>query len=105
MLHSTLHFATSQIAGLKNAFYCKVCMEWFSQPLYKHCEAYKEISGGDTDGGTIRFGPFLLIAFLLFLLWGGGFLVFHAASVLIHILLILAVISLIMHLVSASKTA
>ena len=40
----------------------------------------------------MRFGPFLGIALLLFLLWIGGFVFFHIASFLIHILLILAVI-------------
>lgn len=49
-------------------------------------------------GGTkMRFGPFLGLALLLLILWAGGFLVFHVASVLIHLLLLLAVISVIVH--------
>jgi len=53
----------------------------------------------------MRFGPFLGIAILLVILWLGGFLMFHVASGLIHLLLLFAVISLIIHFVSGSKTA
>jgi hypothetical protein len=53
----------------------------------------------------MRFGPFLGIALLLFVLWIGGFVVFHAAGFLIHLLLIFAVISLVIHLFSGSRTA
>lgn len=42
---------------------------------------------------------FLIIALILVLAWLGGFIVFHTAGFLIHILLILAVISIIMHFV------
>jgi hypothetical protein len=37
------------------------------------------------------------------LAWIGGFLVFHVASFLIHLLLIFAVISLILHFVRGSR--
>jgi Family of unknown function (DUF5670) len=40
---------------------------------------------------------FLIIGIVLVLLWLGGFVVFHTAGFLIHILLILAVISIIFH--------
>jgi hypothetical protein len=40
---------------------------------------------------------FLVLALVLVLLWLGGFLVFHVAGFLIHLLLILAVISIIFH--------
>jgi hypothetical protein len=53
----------------------------------------------------MRFGPFLILAVLLAILWAGGFVVFHAAGFLIHILLILAFISLIAHLFSGPRTA
>jgi hypothetical protein len=53
----------------------------------------------------MRFGPFLGIALLLFFLWIGGFLMFHAAGLLIHLLLLFAVISLIVHFVRGPKTA
>lgn len=56
-------------------------------------------------GGMMRFGPFMIIAFLLLILWAGGFLMFHVASGLIHLLLLFAVISFVMHLVMGSRTA
>jgi hypothetical protein len=46
---------------------------------------------------------FLILAVVLFVLWIGGFLVFKTAGVLIHILLLLAVISLIMNFVSGKR--
>jgi hypothetical protein len=56
-------------------------------------------------GGNMRFGPFLGIAILLIILWLGGFLMFHIAGGLIHLLLLFALISLIIHFVTGSKTA
>jgi hypothetical protein len=53
----------------------------------------------------MRFGPFLGLAILLIVLWAGGFVFFHVAGFLIHVLLILAVISLIAHLVTGPRTA
>lgn len=53
----------------------------------------------------MRVGPFFVIAILLLILWAGGFLVFHAAGALIHLLLVLAVISIIIHLFTGSRTA
>jgi len=53
----------------------------------------------------MRFGPFLGLALLLALLWLGGFVFFHVAGFMIHILLILAVISLIAHLFTGTRTA
>jgi hypothetical protein len=46
----------------------------------------------------MRFGPFLGLAILLAILWASSFLVFHVVGFFIHILLILAVISLLAHL-------
>ena len=51
------------------------------------------------------FGPFMVIAFLLLLMWAGGFLLFHIASGLIHLLLLFAVISFVVHLLTGTKTA
>lgn len=51
----------------------------------------------------MRFGPFLLVAILLGILWVGGFVFFHAAGFLIHLLLIFAVISLVVHLFTGAK--
>jgi hypothetical protein len=54
----------------------------------------------------MRFGPFLGLAILLVVLWAGGFVVFHIAGFLIHLLLIFAVISVIIHLISGgARTA
>ena len=53
----------------------------------------------------MRFGPFLGLALLLALLWLGGFVFFHVAGFMSHILLILAVISLIAHLFTGTRTA
>ena len=52
----------------------------------------------------MRFGPFLVIALLLLILWAGGFLLFHVASGLIHLLLLFAVISFVAHLVMGTRT-
>ena len=40
---------------------------------------------------------FLIIALVLILAWIGGFVVFHTAGFLIHLLLIFAVVSIIFH--------
>ena len=56
-------------------------------------------------GGKMRFGPFMVIALLLLLLWAGGFLMFHVASGLIHLLLLFAVVAFVVHLVTGSRTA
>jgi hypothetical protein len=46
---------------------------------------------------------FLILAIVLLILWGGGFFVFHAAGFLIHILIVLAVISLIFHFLRGGR--
>jgi len=53
----------------------------------------------------MRFGPFLVIALLLLVMWAGGFLMFHMASGLIHLLLLFAVISFVAHLVLGTRPA
>jgi hypothetical protein len=53
----------------------------------------------------MRFGPFLVISLLLVILWAGGFLMFHVASGLIHLLLLFAVISFVAHLLMGSTAA
>jgi hypothetical protein len=45
------------------------------------------------------------IAILLLLLWAGGFFAFHVAGFLIHILLILAVVSFVIHFITGRRTA
>jgi hypothetical protein len=53
----------------------------------------------------MRFGPFLLLALLLVVMWAGGFLMFHVASGLIHLLLLFAVISFVAHFLMGARTA
>ena len=53
----------------------------------------------------MRSSPIFIILFaILLVFWLGGFLVFHVASAMIHLLLVLAVISLIFHFVRGSAT-
>ncbi len=47
---------------------------------------------------------FLVIGLILVLAWIAGFVVFHTAGFLIHILLILAVISIIFHFLRGRTT-
>ena len=48
---------------------------------------------------------FLGLGLLLLLLWLGGFLVFHVTAYFIHILLILAVVSVIFHFMRGASSA
>lgn len=48
---------------------------------------------------------FLIIGLVLVVLWIIGFFTMHTAGFLIHILLILAVISIIFHFLRGSRTA
>ena len=42
---------------------------------------------------------------ILLIAWLGGFLVFHVAGGLIHLLLVFAVVSLILHFLMGARTA
>jgi Family of unknown function (DUF5670) len=53
----------------------------------------------------MRFGPFLGLAILLVILWATGFLFFHVAGFLIHLLLIFAVISIVLNFFTGARTA
>jgi hypothetical protein len=53
----------------------------------------------------MRFGPFMGLAILLLVLWAAGFLAFHVAGGLIHLLLLFALISLVVHLFTGARTA
>jgi hypothetical protein len=46
---------------------------------------------------------FLILAIVLVVLWAGGFFLMHVTSFFIHLLIIFAVISLVMHLVSGRR--
>ena len=59
------------------------------------------------DNRTIekRRTMFLGLGFVLLLLWLGGFFVFHVTAFFIHILLILAVVSIIFHFMRGAASA
>jgi len=48
---------------------------------------------------------FMILFLILLFAWIGGFVVFHVSSALIHVLLLFAVISLIMHFFQGRTTA
>ncbi len=48
---------------------------------------------------------YLLLAILLVLVWAGSFFLFHVTGFLIHVLLVFAVISFVMHLVTGRKAS
>ena len=48
---------------------------------------------------------YLVIALLSFIMWAGGFLMFHVASELIHLLLLCAVVSLVLDFIAGRRTA
>ena len=48
---------------------------------------------------------FLILAVVLVIAWLGGFVMFKSAGLLIHLLLLFAIISVIMHFVSGKRTA
>jgi hypothetical protein len=52
----------------------------------------------------MKLEPFLKISLLLGIIWAGSFLVFHVASVMIHMLLVLAVLFYVGHLVRDAST-
>lgn len=47
----------------------------------------------------------LILAIILALAWVTGFTVFHVAGAAIHILIIVAIVSLVAHLVTRGRTA
>jgi hypothetical protein len=53
----------------------------------------------------MRESPIFIVLFaILIVFWLGGFFVFHVASAMIHLLLVVAVVSLIFHFVRGSAT-
>jgi Family of unknown function (DUF5670) len=48
---------------------------------------------------------FLILAVVLVILWIGGFTVFHVSGFLIHLLLIFALISVVMHFVTGRRAS
>lgn len=72
-----------------------------SYKLYAATDRHNHMS---PRGNLMNLGPFLLIAIVLLLAWAGGFLIFHVASALIHLLLVLAILSLVFHFVTGRRT-
>jgi hypothetical protein len=48
---------------------------------------------------------YLILALVLLVMWAGGFMMFHVAGGLIHLLLLFAVISVLVHFVTGARTA
>jgi Family of unknown function (DUF5670) len=46
---------------------------------------------------------FLLLAIILGIAWIGGFAMFHVTSAAIHILLVLAIVSIVLHFVRGKR--
>jgi hypothetical protein len=46
---------------------------------------------------------FLILAIVLFVAWIGGFVMFKSAGILIHLLLIFALISVVMHFLTGRR--
>lgn len=46
---------------------------------------------------------FLIVAIVLFVVWIGSFLVFKTAGILIHLLLLFAILSIVMHIISGKR--
>jgi Family of unknown function (DUF5670) len=47
---------------------------------------------------------FMILAIVLVVMWLGGFVMFKSAGMLIHLLLLFAVISIILHFVTGRRT-
>ncbi|HEY2038556.1 MAG TPA: lmo0937 family membrane protein [Edaphobacter sp.] len=48
---------------------------------------------------------FLVLAVILFVVWIASFLVFKTAGILIHLLLLFAILSVILHFISGKRAA
>lgn len=46
---------------------------------------------------------FLIVAVVLFVIWIASFLVFKTAGILIHLLLLFAILSIVMHIISGKR--
>jgi Family of unknown function (DUF5670) len=71
-----------------------------------HCLELKSCLAHENLERERRPQMFLILAVVLVVLWLGGFTLMHVSSLLIHLLLIFAVISVILHFVTGgSKSA
>jgi hypothetical protein len=53
----------------------------------------------------MRMSVWTILFLVLLVAWIGGFTVFHVAGGLIHLLLLFAIISLVLHFVTGARTA
>jgi len=51
----------------------------------------------------VRSFIWLFLALVLFCVWMGGYLLYHIAGFLIHVLLVLALLSLLVHVLSGKR--
>lgn len=58
----------------------------------------------DIRGGRVMRAIWLILAIVLLFAWMGSFIVYHVAGFLIHLLLIVAVVSLILSLFTGRRT-
>ena len=63
------------------------------------------IATADAPHALMESLMFLTLAIVLIVLWAAGFMAFHVAGGLIHMLLILALVSIVWHFVSGRNTA
>jgi Flp pilus assembly protein TadB len=63
------------------------------------------LQGSDARGRKESYSMFLILFFVLLVAWLLGFLAFHIAGALIHLLLIVAAIFLVVHLVRGRSAA
>jgi len=81
---------------------------WGEATAAAHLDSYPEYSV--RYNAQIRWkesgaAMFLILAIVLVVMWLGGFMMFHTAGFLIHLLLLFAVVSLVMHFVTGRSAA
>ena len=73
-------------------------------PLYGRFVASRRAACLQSNGDTpMRGFIWLVLALLLFLAWVGSYIVYHVAGILIHLLLVFALLSLLVHIYSEIK--
>jgi hypothetical protein len=92
------------LTGNTQFLYPNTCIECFSEPSYKKCWAPRlAIQRELPEGMSLDHFPETALLRLL-VAFGGGFLIF-VVSALIHLLLLLAALSLVIELVGRRRTA
>jgi Family of unknown function (DUF5670) len=103
---SSIHGPTPQLSQIVSADTSSLSEIYRILPIWQRAwRLYNRDVGNDLKEVAMRLGPFMLIAFLLLIMWAGGFLFFHVAGGLIHLLLLFAVISFVVHFITGTRTA